>query len=42
MVECMHTITLLSLELAVLTNSLPVKNILAIYMFLLVLILVRS
>jgi hypothetical protein len=36
MVECLHAMSLLSLESAVLADSLPIENILAIYMLLLI------
>ena len=42
MVECLHATTLLSLELAILADSLYVENILAIYLLLLVFVLVKS
>ena len=42
MVECLHVMSLLSLESAILADSLPIENILAIYMLLLVFILVKS
>jgi hypothetical protein len=42
MVECLHVMSLLLLESTVLADSLPMENILAIYMFLLVFILVKS
>ena len=42
MVECLHVMSLLSLELAILADSLFVENILAIHMFVLVFILVKS
>jgi hypothetical protein len=41
-VECLHVTSLLSMELAVLADSLSFENILVVYMFLLVLILVKS
>ena len=41
-VECLHVMSLLSLESAVLADSLPIENILANYMLLLVFILVKS
>ena len=42
MVECLHVMSLLSLESTILVDSLPIENILAIYMLLLVFILVKS
>ena len=42
MVECLHVMSLLSLESAVLADSLPIENILTIYMILLVFILIKS
>jgi hypothetical protein len=42
MVECLHVMSLLSLELAVLADSLIIENTLAIHMFVLVFILVKS
>ena len=42
MVECLHVISLLSLESTVLAHNLPIENILAIYMLLLVFIFVKS
>ena len=43
MVECLHVMSLLlSLESAILADNLPIANILAIYMLLLVFILVKS
>jgi hypothetical protein len=42
MVECLHVMSLISLESAVLADSLPIENILAIYMLLLIFILVES
>ena len=42
MVECLHVMSLLSLELVILADSLPIENILAIYTLLLVFILVKS
>ena len=42
MVECLHVMSLLSLESATLANSPLIENILAIHMFVLVLILVKS
>jgi hypothetical protein len=42
MVECLHVMSLLSLESAILADSLLIENILAIQMFVLVLILVKS
>ena len=41
-VECLHVMSLLAQESTILTDILPIENILAIYMLLLVLILVKS
>jgi hypothetical protein len=41
-VECLHVMSLISLESVVLADSLPIENILAIYMLLLIFILVES
>jgi hypothetical protein len=41
-VECLHVTSLLSSESAVLANNPHIENILAIYMLLLVLVLVKS
>jgi hypothetical protein len=41
-VECLHVVSLLLLESTILADSLPFENILAIYMLLLVLVLVKS
>ena len=41
-VECLHVASLLLLELDILADSLPIENVLAIHMLLLVFILVKS
>ena len=42
MVECLDVMSPLSLESAILADSLPIENVLAIHMLLLVFILVKS
>ena len=42
MVECLHVMSLLPLESAILANGPPTEDTLAIHMFVLVLILVKS
>ena len=42
MVECLHVMSLLSLESTILADSLFIENIMAIHMFVIVFILVKS